>query len=397
MTREYKPTPSRSTSTCPTSTAGASWSGSRTTWPRGTSRSASSRPTRPATGRSPAGALAFVAKPIQSRDVLDELLDHLTDFVEPAGAATCWWSSRTPARREQIVELARPATTCRSPPCADGAAALRLLGRAADRLRGPRRRAPRPATDGCSPARPTRRPRCQPAAGDRLRRRRPRPATTTAAGSGSADVCTVRQAHSPDALLDLAAFFLHRPLAKLPEAQRQRLLEHCTRPTRSLAGKKVLIVDDDMRNIFALSSVLEEHDMVIVSADNGRDAIRSSRTSPDIDIVLMDIMMPEMDGMDTMREIRKIPQLQEPADHRGHGQGHEGRPREVHRGRRLGLPVQAGGHRAAAGRAAGVAASLSRRSGESDRRRRMLRRGLATPATRHCGPTRYGSCQDRSD
>jgi CheY-like chemotaxis protein len=76
-----------------------------------------------------------------------------------------------------------------------------------------------------------------------------------------------------------------------------------------LPGKKVLIVDDDMRNIFALSSVLEEHDMVIVSADNGRDAIKMLQAQPDIDIVLMDIMMPEMDGIDTMREIRKIPQL----------------------------------------------------------------------------------------
>ena len=109
-----------------------------------------------------------------------------------------------------------------------------------------------------------------------------------------------------------------------------------------LAGKKVLIVDDDMRNIFALSSVLEDHDMVIVSADNGRDAIRVLQTEPDIDIVLMDIMMPEMDGIDTMREIRKIPQAEDAADHRGDRQGHEGRPREVHRGRGLGLPVQAG-------------------------------------------------------
>src|SRR5262249_58704285 len=73
-----------------------------------------------------------------------------------------------------------------------------------------------------------------------------------------------------------------------------------------LAGKKVLIVDDDMRNIFALSTVLEEHDMEIVSADNGRDAIRILQEQPNVDIVLMDIMMPEMDGMETMREIRKI-------------------------------------------------------------------------------------------
>jgi CheY-like chemotaxis protein len=64
-----------------------------------------------------------------------------------------------------------------------------------------------------------------------------------------------------------------------------------------------------MRNIFALSTVLEDHDMRIVSADNGRDAIRILRGQPDVDIVLMDIMMPEMDGIDTMREIRKIPEL----------------------------------------------------------------------------------------
>jgi CheY-like chemotaxis protein len=68
-------------------------------------------------------------------------------------------------------------------------------------------------------------------------------------------------------------------------------------------------VDDDMRNIFALSTVLEDHDMIIVSADNGRDAIRLLQEQPDVDIVLMDIMMPEMDGIDTMREIRKIQAL----------------------------------------------------------------------------------------
>ena len=80
-------------------------------------------------------------------------------------------------------------------------------------------------------------------------------------------------------------------------------------PDNTLVGRKVLIVDDDMRNIFALSTVLEEHDMKIVSADNGRDAIETLQTDPGIEIVLMDIMMPEMDGMETMREIRKIPQF----------------------------------------------------------------------------------------
>ena len=75
----------------------------------------------------------------------------------------------------------------------------------------------------------------------------------------------------------------------------------------ALHGKKALIVDDDMRNIFALTTVLDDEGMVIVSADNGRDAIRLVETDPAIDIVLMDIMMPEMDGMATMQEIRKLP------------------------------------------------------------------------------------------
>ena len=78
---------------------------------------------------------------------------------------------------------------------------------------------------------------------------------------------------------------------------------------RPLRGRRVLIVDDDMRNIFALSAVLEEYEMEVVSADNGRDAIRMLREGEEVDIVLMDIMMPEMDGMQTMREIRKIPKL----------------------------------------------------------------------------------------
>jgi CheY-like chemotaxis protein len=126
----------------------------------------------------------------------------------------------------------------------------------------------------------------------------------------AAEACTVRTATTPDGLLDLTTFYLHRPLARLPEDQRQRLLD-LDRTGKSLAGRKVLIVDDDMRNIFALSTILEEHDMAIVSADNGRDAIRRLHDHPGVEIVLMDIMMPEMDGMETMREIRKLPQFKQ--------------------------------------------------------------------------------------
>jgi CheY-like chemotaxis protein len=134
------------------------------------------------------------------------------------------------------------------------------------------------------------------------------PGASIGFNGGLGEVCLVRPADSLDTIIDLAAFHLHFPLAKLPEAQRERLLSE-TDLGQSLAGRRVLIVDDDMRNIFALSTILEEHDAEIVSADNGRDAIRILQEDPKIEIVLIDIMMPEMDGMETMRAIRKIPQL----------------------------------------------------------------------------------------
>jgi CheY-like chemotaxis protein len=122
----------------------------------------------------------------------------------------------------------------------------------------------------------------------------------------SCESVTLRHVHSRERLVDLVAFFLHRRVTRLPEAQ-NRMLEDMHRSDAVLTGRKVLVVDDDIRNIFALASVLEEHGMSVVSAGNGRDALRIMATQAPIDIVLMDIMMPEMDGMATMREARKIP------------------------------------------------------------------------------------------
>ncbi len=121
---------------------------------------------------------------------------------------------------------------------------------------------------------------------------------------------TLRPIHSLERLLDQVSLALHRNAETLSDAHYQVLDELC-HSNNILTGKTVLIVDDDMRNIFALSSVLEDHGMNIVSADNGRDVIKLMNERSDVQIVLMDIMMPEMDGIDTMLEIRKIPKCKD--------------------------------------------------------------------------------------
>jgi CheY-like chemotaxis protein len=118
----------------------------------------------------------------------------------------------------------------------------------------------------------------------------------------------VKDVRSPERLLDEVALFLHRSVEEMPEPSRQ-ILRNLHHAGAILAGKKVLIVDDDIRNIFAMSSIFEPHEMHIFSAETGKAAIDVLQSTPDIDVVLMDIMMPEMDGYDTMRAIRKIPKF----------------------------------------------------------------------------------------
>ncbi|MGB7839910.1 MAG: response regulator, partial [Terrimicrobiaceae bacterium] len=118
----------------------------------------------------------------------------------------------------------------------------------------------------------------------------------------------LKDVQSPERLLDETALFLHRVVADLPESK-QKVLRRLHDSNESLRGRKVLIVDDDVRNIFALSIVLENHYMDVLNATNGRQAIEIIRKTPDLSVVLMDIMMPEMDGYQTIREIRKLPEF----------------------------------------------------------------------------------------
>jgi CheY-like chemotaxis protein len=114
----------------------------------------------------------------------------------------------------------------------------------------------------------------------------------------------VKGVESPERLLDVTALFLHRVVGDLPAAK-QAMLERLHRSDEHLAGRKVLVVDDDIRNIFALSSVLERRGMEVLTAGTGYEAIATLETTNDIPIVLMDIMMPGMDGYQTMHAIRQ--------------------------------------------------------------------------------------------
>ena len=118
----------------------------------------------------------------------------------------------------------------------------------------------------------------------------------------------VKGVESPERLLDETTLFLHRMVSELPP-EKQRLLErlHCS--DEDLVGRKALLVDDDARNIFALSSTLERRGMEVLTAATGKEAIQILLSAPEVSIVLMDIMMPEMDGYETMQEIRRDARL----------------------------------------------------------------------------------------
>ena len=125
---------------------------------------------------------------------------------------------------------------------------------------------------------------------------------------GLAETIIIKNVRSPERLLDETALFLHRVQANLPPPKRQ-MLEQLHQNDPVLANRKILIVDDDLRNIFALTSFLESYQMQVLFAENGRDGIERLQTNPEINLVLMDIMMPEMDGYETTRAIRQQQQF----------------------------------------------------------------------------------------
>jgi CheY-like chemotaxis protein len=118
----------------------------------------------------------------------------------------------------------------------------------------------------------------------------------------------VKGAKSEDRLLDETALFLHRVVDDMPR-ENQKMLTNLHDRDSMFEDKKVLLVDDDMRNVFALSKVLKDKGMVILKAENGKKALKALDDDPDMDLVLMDIMMPVMDGYEAMKKIREQDQF----------------------------------------------------------------------------------------
>jgi len=247
------------------------------------------------------GAKAFIAKPIQNKQVLSTMLDEMKGFLN--------------GRRKRILVIdEEPSALKKIKNCIDGIPDVDILA-------APDWEEARSALNGsgydcivlgtrAADAMPT-------AIAEQIEQssiHAETPVVVLRDGVNSANAAAggilarhplARQVHSLGGLLDQTTLVLHQSVSGLPEGHRN-VLREIYQSNGSLAGKRVLIVDDDIRNIFALSSVLEEYEMKIVSAENGRDAIDILVNQSDIDIVLMDIMMPELDGIDTMKEIRKI-------------------------------------------------------------------------------------------
>jgi CheY-like chemotaxis protein len=140
-----------------------------------------------------------------------------------------------------------------------------------------------------------------------VRRKLPKPDRARLEALSKSAAMTV--VDSPERLVDRATLYLHRVEADLPASAR-KMLDQLRSGDASLRGKKVLVIDDDIRNVFALTSTLEQRGMKVVFAENGREGIERLQQHPNTDLVLLDIMMPEMDGYETARAIRSMPRFE---------------------------------------------------------------------------------------
>jgi CheY-like chemotaxis protein len=247
------------------------------------------------------GAMTFVAKPLQSRKAVDQVVQEIYAYTT------------SDQRKLLLVEPdeARMASVADYLGQLENVEVIRVSDatRAAEILRE--------GTVDCAVVNPDTPDLDLAAVMEEVRDRHVSPPPVIAYGRrvaasvGAASVSTlehmpgVTEVHSLERLLDQVVLALHIDLTHVKEPHR-KVLDDIYGSTKALAGRRVLIVDDDIRNIFALSSLLEDYGMDIKTADNGREAIEHARRG-ELDIILMDIMMPEMDGLETTKEIRKIP------------------------------------------------------------------------------------------
>src|SRR3954451_11624826 len=253
-----------------------------------------------------AGAVAFLQKPLQ-KDSLDSMLDEISSFIDKTVRSLLVVEDDA-SQRQAIVELVGSGDDVEVTAVGSSDEALALLAeRQFDCMVLDLKL---PETSGCKlleelkkDERNSRLPVIVYTGKELTRREETRL-------KKYAETIIVKDARSPERLLDETSLFLHRVEARLPQAKR-RMLEQLHSVEEVFSGKKVLIVDDDVRNVFALTSVLEANGMEVIFAENGKDGIESLQHNPDVDLVLMDIMMPEMDGYQTMEAVRQIPEFRQ--------------------------------------------------------------------------------------
>jgi len=247
------------------------------------------------------GALHFIEKPIQGKKTLNELLDSLKNYTEQK-MKNVLIIQKDPQKLKAIKQYVDGEDTIKFTTVKNGKSALQSLhGQHHDCI------IVDPGTPGLDPVALMKKSQSEDFSVPLIVFNEQQVIDYDVAWQRVVKSPMVHQVHSLERLLDRTVLALHRDVARLPKPQR-RILADMYESNKILADKHVLIVDDDVRNIFALTSVLEQYEMKISAAENGRDAIKLLNSNALVDAVLMDIMMPEIDGLDTTREIRKIPE-----------------------------------------------------------------------------------------